>query len=804
MYTNTLSRNLRSTHYQMPRHPTLTWRFRKEQPRVQQEGERCAIAVNDRRARVYALVYRRVDSARIMTGRRFLEGSSAELDRALIPRCGDRLGDTCQEGRGGGETEAERPGEENGRSAGEERERGNGWNAGSEPLKRERAGIGSGDADSVRAGDGVCEARSWGACGAGDGVCACGHVRLLMFPGEGALPVGDWWRWYLARRQLAAQHLGERGGAEQRGVEGGCGDRPRESREEKGCGEWGGVCGKEEKVRGEWGGGCGEEEKGRGEWGGGCREEEKVCGKWSQKCGAEAQGCGQWIRECGEGYDVTLVVIDGTWEHAREMMKASGSFLRRHCAMVCLPFDLASPGPPPGHLGLVVRKEPHKGALCSPTVLPCRRHTLPHTLPLVDVAVPHASPHRRPRFFPLSITLHSVVDHALPPVTHASPHCRLRSHPPSLSHFPPPRPRFPPPSLTLSLTAAHAPSCLPPRFPTPSLAPSPTFPHASPHITHAFPHRRARFLPPSPTLSPTVALASSHRRPRFPPPSRSLPPTVAHAFPHRSSPTLHLTVAHASSHRRPRFPPPSPTLPLTVAHASPHCRPWQVVVRLWSRVLGAQPGQRVQAGSKECSAAGGCRPPLPLSSSLPPSIPHSLPHYPLSPFCCPFSLPFSRPPFLPFSLSSSSLDPVPLSLSISLSPTPFLTPTLLLRSTHPLIRPSSHPPILSSAHPLIRPSSLRRPHCLPLSLHSLPPSPTLPPHPCTLLSFSLILPSPRSSLIPCHTFTSLTFSHPPFLQASLLPTTLPPTLSFILLPLHPAALFFKLPSSDIPILRLSV
>ncbi|CAI5460080.1 unnamed protein product [Closterium sp. Yama58-4] len=445
----------------------------------------------------------------------------------------------------------------------------------------------------------------------------------------------------------------------------------------------------------------------------------------------------------------------------------------------------------------------HGRELCSPTVLPCRRHTLPHTLPLVDVAVPHASPHRRPRFFPLSITLHSVVDHALPPVTHASPHCRLRSHPPSLSHFPPPSPSlsatvahaFPYrcsrsllPSPTLPHTVARALPHLPSRFP----AHHPRFPPPSrslpPTVAHAFPHRRARFLPPSPTLSPTVALASSHRRPRFPPPS----------------PTLHLTVAHASSHRRPRFPPPSPTLPLTVAHASPHCRPWQVVVRLWSRVLGAQPGQRVQAGSKECSAAGGCRPPLPLSSSLPPSIPHSLPHYPLSPFCCPFSLPSSRPPFLPFSLSSSSLDPVPLSLSISLSPTPFLTPTLLLRSTHPLIRPSSHPPILSSAHPLIRPSSLRRPHCLPLSLHSLPPSPTLPPHPCTLLSFSLILPSPRSSLIPCHTFTSLTFSHPPFLQASLLPTTLPPTLSFILLPLHPAALFFKLPSSDIPILRLSV
>ncbi|CAI6010648.1 unnamed protein product [Closterium sp. NIES-65] len=129
----------------------------------------------------------------------------------------------------------------------------------------------------------------------------------------------------------------------------------------------------------------------------------------------------------------------------------------------------------------------------------------------------------------------------------------------------------------------------------------------------------------------------------------------------------------------------------------------------------------------------------PQSSSSPsPFLPSSisLPHYPLYPLCCPSSLPpflhlsaslpslpsllpvlpSSHPSFLPFFLSSSSLDPVPLPLSISHSPTPFLTPTLLLRSTllpsplypaalFPLIRPSSHPPILSSDHHLIRPSS---------------------------------------------------------------------------------------------------
>ncbi|CAI7881047.1 unnamed protein product [Closterium sp. NIES-53] len=271
-----------------------------------------------------------LESTCIITGRRFLEGSSAELDRVLIPRCGNRLHATWQDGRGGGEKKVERGGEENGQCAKEDRERGNVWNDGSEPLKRETAGIGREDADSgptgdgvcearIRgasgAGDGVCEARIRGASGAGDGVCVCGHVRLLMFPGEGALPVGDWWRWYLARRQLDAQHPGERGveqhGEEQHGVE--------QHGEERRCRERRGECG-EEKGCGELGGECGEEDKGRGEW--------------ARKCSAEAHGCEEWGAECGEGYAVTLVVIDGTWEHAKEMMKASGSFLRRYCALV--------------------------------------------------------------------------------------------------------------------------------------------------------------------------------------------------------------------------------------------------------------------------------------------------------------------------------------------------------------------------------------------------------------------------------------------------------------------------------------
>ncbi|CAI5471028.1 unnamed protein product [Closterium sp. Yama58-4] len=396
-------------------------------------------------------------------------------------------------------------------------------------------------------------------------------------------------------------------------------------------------------------------------------------------------------------------------------------------------------------------------------VTPCHTRLTSSTSPspTLPPTVARASSRCRSHFTP-SLTTLFLPSPTLPPtVAYAPTHCRFHT-------FPHRRPRFPPPSLTLSLTAAHAPSCLPPRFPTPSLAPSPTFPHASPHITHAFPHRRARFLPPSPTLSPTVAHASSHRRPRFLSPS----------------PTLSPTVAHASSHRRPRFPSLSPM-------AGGGAALEQSVGRT-ARAARAGGQQGVQC----CRGLSSSSPSLFLPSSIYPTLSASLPSFPfLLPVLPPF-LPPSLPAILPLLILPRSSPPFPFHLPLAHS-LPHANPA-------PPFHPSSHPPILSSAHPLIRPSSLRRPHCLPLSLHSLPPSPTLPPHPCTLLSFSLILPSPRSSLIPCHTFTSLTFSHPPFLQASLLPTTLPPTLSFILLPLHPAALFFKLPSSDIPILRLSV
>ncbi|CAI5494570.1 unnamed protein product [Closterium sp. Naga37s-1] len=200
------------------------------------------------------------------------------------------------------------------------------------------------------------------------------------------------------------------------------------------------------------------------------------------------------------------------------------------------------------------------------------------------------------------------------------------------------------------------------------------------------------------------------------------------------------------------------------------------------------------------------RPPLPLPSSLPPSLclttlftlsvarppflpsSISLPPYPLYPLCCPSSLP-------PILLSCHSSSPHPPSIQ---SPFPFPSPTLpppssrqpcssvppfylppctephfflssahhlirpsshppIISSAHHLIRPSSHPPILSSAHHLIRPSSHRRPRfCLsafPCSLsptHASSRSPFRPSSVSPLLIFCLrafFVPHPPSEFV---------------------------------------------------------
>ncbi|CAI5982804.1 unnamed protein product [Closterium sp. NIES-64] len=204
--------------------------------------------------------------------------------------------------------------------------------------------------------------------------------------------------------------------------------------------------------------------------------------------------------------------------------------------------------------------------------------------------------------------------------------------------------------------------------------PSPSPNIASPTVAHASPHRRPRFPPPS----PTATVAHPHCRPRLPSHRPRLSPTLGGEVWRDGLGAGEGVVTHSlwgvegcvvsSTH---------PSLSCTdlLSSLAPTPHAWQVVVRLWSRVFGAQPGQRVQAGSKECSAAGG-GPPSPFHLPLSHSLPHANPAPPFHP---------STFPLVP-SRTFSSHPPI-------------------ISSAHPLIRPSSHPPIISSAHHLIRPSS---------------------------------------------------------------------------------------------------
>lgn len=60
---------------------------------------------------------------------------------------------------------------------------------------------------------------------------------------------------------------------------------------------------------------------------------------------------------------ITLVVLDGTWEHAQEMVKASLPFLSSFVTQVCLPFDIHSDGHGMGESDLIIRKEPFGGCV---------------------------------------------------------------------------------------------------------------------------------------------------------------------------------------------------------------------------------------------------------------------------------------------------------------------------------------------------------------------------------------------------------------------------------------------------------
>ncbi|CAI6001314.1 unnamed protein product [Closterium sp. NIES-65] len=355
--------------------------------------------------------------------------------------------------------------------------------------------------------------------------------------------------------------------------------------------------------------------------------------------------------------------------------------------------------------------------------------------------------------FPASPTLR-------PTVAHASSRCR--------SHFIPSFAHAPPPVTTFTVALA---------FPHCRLRSHPSSLTTSPYLLPRFHSHQPRFLPPS--------SSSSHRRPPFSPTSlhvviTPLPITFplftvasppSHPFPSHLglSPTLGGEVWRAGlgagkgvvarslwgvegcvvSSTHPFL---SCTDLLSSLAPTPHA--WEVVMRLWSRVLGAQPGQRAQAGSKECSAAGGGPPIIsspiissPLSSH-PPSIssPHhlirpsshppiisSIPHHLIPPSSHP---PSSHPPIIS---SPNHLIPPSSHPPIFSSPHHLIRPSShppIISSPHHLIPPSSHPPIISSPHHLIRPSS--HPPIISSAHHLIRPSSVSP-----LLIFCL-----RASLFP--------------------------------------------------------
>lgn len=63
------------------------------------------------------------------------------------------------------------------------------------------------------------------------------------------------------------------------------------------------------------------------------------------------------------GPHILLLVVDATWQHAREMIKASAPFLEKFAVPVCLPFDVKQEGSCMGNSDLILRKEPFEGCV---------------------------------------------------------------------------------------------------------------------------------------------------------------------------------------------------------------------------------------------------------------------------------------------------------------------------------------------------------------------------------------------------------------------------------------------------------
>jgi len=64
------------------------------------------------------------------------------------------------------------------------------------------------------------------------------------------------------------------------------------------------------------------------------------------------------------GILLLLIVIDGTWQHAKEMVKASMAFLSSiNAFQVCLPYDRNTQGHSMWNSDLILRKEPFGGCV---------------------------------------------------------------------------------------------------------------------------------------------------------------------------------------------------------------------------------------------------------------------------------------------------------------------------------------------------------------------------------------------------------------------------------------------------------
>lgn len=61
--------------------------------------------------------------------------------------------------------------------------------------------------------------------------------------------------------------------------------------------------------------------------------------------------------------NLVLIVFDGTWKHAKEMMTASLPFLSKFATQVCLSYDVGVDGDNIFNSDLVLRKEPFGGCM---------------------------------------------------------------------------------------------------------------------------------------------------------------------------------------------------------------------------------------------------------------------------------------------------------------------------------------------------------------------------------------------------------------------------------------------------------